>query len=139
MTSGGVFTVFFFSFVARLVLINKQAIHTKPLYTTMKTATIFASLIASAAAFAPSSQVPVPVSALAATAAELDSLAGKSVEVGGKVVRIDTRYLACCIQFEMISFFTHLSLSLYPFVALIRFILCCFFWHMFCYSWNATF
>jgi hypothetical protein len=70
-----------------LILMNKGYCRTNSFRTIMKTA-IFASLIASAAAFAPSSQQPqVSVSALAATAAELEAMPGKSTEVGGKVVR----------------------------------------------------
>jgi hypothetical protein len=80
----------------------------------MKT-TIFASLIASAAAFAPSSQPqPVSVTALPATAAELDAMPGKSIECGGKLVRTGGLHIHVSIHIPcpMILLYSHASLYL---------------------------
>jgi len=66
---------------------NSAAVHTK---TTMKTA-IIATLVGSAAAFAPSPVARVESSL--SYAKELDSMAGVSNEVGGKVVCVCGRFL----------------------------------------------
>jgi len=66
---------------------NSAAVHTK---TTMKTA-IIATLVGSAAAFAPAPVARVESSL--SYAKELDSMAGVSNEVGGKVVCVCGRFL----------------------------------------------